>query len=180
MTVMTRTIRSTRAQSQRVLGVDASLRSTGLALVQARGSLMEALEYDVVKNPADRPFSACLKNLTEATSRISADGHPQAVAVEGIFYCKNVKTAVILGAARGAIISACAMAELPIYEYAPRVIKQSVAGYGNADKEQVRKMIMAIFKLNDEPREDAADALAIAMCHLQHASHNALLRPKTI
>ncbi len=155
----------------RILGVDTSLRSTGVALIQARGSACETLEYERVKNPPDRPLSACLAHLARAMDAILARGRPQAAALEGIFFCKNVKTAVILGEARGVVIAACAAAGVPVHEYSPRRVKQAVVGYGNADKQQVRKMVMAILKLNAEPHEDAADALAIALCHL-HASGN--------
>lgn len=150
----------------RVLGVDTSLRSTGVALIQARGSVYETLEYERVKNPPTRSLSACLAHLQRAVDEILVREKPDAAALEDIFFCKNVKTAVILGEARGVVIAACAAAGVPVYEYSPRRVKQAVVGYGNADKEQVRKMVMAILKLDEEPQEDAADALAIALCHL--------------
>ncbi len=150
----------------RVLGIDTSLRSTGVALIRARGSLYETMAYELVKNSSDRPLSACLEHLSRAIGEIIARGKPQVAAVEGVFFCKNVKTAVVLGEARGVVIAACASAGVPVYEYSPRRVKQAVVGYGNADKEQVRKMVMAILKLREVPHEDAADALAIALCHL--------------
>jgi crossover junction endodeoxyribonuclease RuvC len=164
----------------RVLGVDTSLRSTGVALVQARGAAYETLEYQLVKNPAGRPLSACLEHLSRAISEIVACGKPQAAALEGIFFCKNVKTAVILGEARGVVIAACACAGVPVYEYSPRRVKQAVVGWGNADKLQVRKMVMSILKLNEEPHEDASDALAIALCHLHTTGRLAGLTAKEI
>ncbi len=164
----------------RVLGVDTSLRSTGVALVAARGSRYAALEYELVKNPPGRPLSACLEHLSRSLAGILARGRPQAAAVEGVFFCKNVKTAVILGEARGVVIAACAAAGVPVFEYSPRRVKQAVAGYGQADKEQVRKMVMAILGLAEEPHEDAADALAIAICHLHRSGRGAGPREKAI
>ena len=91
---------------------------------------------------------------------------PRAVAIEGVFFARNVKTSVVLGEARGAVIAAAAGAGLPVYEYQPRRVKQAVAAYGAAGKEQVRRMVMTLLNLEHEPPEDAADALAIAFCHL--------------
>ena len=90
---------------------------------------------------------------------------PDTVAIEGIFFCKNVKTAFILGEARGTVISTCAGAGLPVYEYAPRKVKQGVVGRGAADKSQVAQMIKTLLGLKEIPQNDAADALAIAYCH---------------
>jgi crossover junction endodeoxyribonuclease RuvC len=160
--------------------VDTSLRSTGVALIRARGSQAEALAYELVKNPPGRPLSACLKHLAQSMAEILARGKPQAAALEDIFFCKNVKTAMILGEARGVVIAACASAGVPVYEYSPRRVKQAVVGYGNADKSQVRRMVMAMLNLNEEPHEDAADALAIALCHLHAAGRYAGLMGKAI
>ena len=177
-------VRRAAAPSQiscaRVLGVDTSLRSTGIALVQAHGAVYETLNYELVKNPSGRPLSACLAHLHQAMDVILAKGKPDAVSLEGIFFCKNVKTAVILGEARGVVIAACAAAGVPVYEYSPRRVKQAVVGFGNAGKEQVRKMVMAILKLREEPHEDAADALAIALCHLHTVGRWAGLTGKAI
>lgn len=93
---------------------------------------------------------------------------PEVVAIEGIFYSKNVITAFILGEARGAVITTCATAGLPIHEYAPRKVKQGVVGRGNADKAQVAQMMKSLLGLKEVPQNDAADALAIAFCHATH------------
>lgn len=158
------------------MGVDTSLRSTGLALIEARGARCRTLEYEVAKNPAQRPLSDCLSHLHRAVTAWLARGRPTAVAIEGIFFCKNVKTAVILGEARGAVIAACALVGAPVFEYSPRRVKQAVVGYGAAGKEQVRRMVTTLLCLPDEPHEDAADALAIALCHAQ-ALHTRRLQP---
>jgi len=118
--------------------------------------------------------------LNEGVADIIDRTEPSAAAIEGVFYCKNVKTALILGEARGAAIAACAAKGLPIYEYAPRRVKQAVVGFGSASKEQVRKMVMTILALETEPQEDAGDALAIAICHLHNRTAHAALMPKGI
>ena len=105
---------------------------------------------------------------------------PEAVAIEGVFFCKNAATVVKLGEARGAVIALCAGNNLPVYEYAPRRVKQSVVGFGGAEKEQVRKMVMTLLALREEPREDESDALAIALCHLHSRTGVAALMAKPI
>jgi len=94
--------------------------------------------------------------------------HPDVVSIEGAFYCKNVKTAMVLGEARGVAIAACARHGLAIYEYAPRRVKQALVGYGRAEKDQVAKMVKMLLGLEEQPQSDAADALAIAICHIHN------------
>lgn len=160
----------TPAPAKRVLGVDTSLRSSGVAVVQAHGSRLESVEFGLIKNPPARSVSQCLHNLALNIAELIERYHPDAAAVEGIFFCKNIKTVLSLGQARGVVLAACAAADVPVYEYPPRRVKQSVTGYGNAGKEQVRRMIMAVLNLSETPSEDAADALAIAVCHLYGVS----------
>ncbi len=170
-----------RQPAPRVMGLDTSLRSSGVAVVQARGSILEAIEYCVIRNPPARPVSRCLQHLSQSLADIIRRLEPDAVAIEGVFFCKNVKTALALGQARGAALAAIAAAGLPVYEYPPRRVKLAVTGYGAADKDQVRRMIVALLRLRDEPQEDAADALAIAVCHLHGATRfHGALAPKEI
>lgn len=149
-----------------VLGVDTSLRSSGAAVLRSCGTQLEVIEYSVIKNPASRLLSESLHYLSCSIADIIARLQPDAAAVEGIFFCKNSKTALALGQARGVVLAACAAANLPVYEYPPRRVKSAVTGYGAAGKEQVRRMVMGLLSLNEQPHEDAADALAIAVCHL--------------
>jgi len=169
-----------QSKPTRVLGIDTSLRSTGVAVVDAAGSRISAIEYGLLKTADKEPLSVCLKQLHRGLTGIIEKHQPTCVAIEGIFFCKNVKTAVILGEARGAAIAACAAHDLPVYEYAPRRVKQAVVGYGTASKEQVRKMVVSLLRLNDEPQEDASDALAIAICHFHNMTRHAALAPKEI
>lgn len=171
---------STVRQPSRVLGVDTSLRSTGFGIVETKGTKMSAGEYGVLKMPAKRLLSRCLGELSRGISEVIKTTQPEVVAIEGIFYCKNVKTAVILGEARGAVLAACAAADLPVYEYEPRRVKQAVVGFGSAGKDQVCRMVMSLLALREKPAEDASDALAIAICHLHNRSRHEALMPKGI
>jgi len=153
----------------RVLGIDTSLRSTGVGVIEAEGSHIRAREYGTIKNKPALSHSACLRRIHEGICEIVEKESPTAVAIEGIFHFKNIKTAVTLGQARGVVIAVCALADLPVYEYAPRRVKQAVVGYGNAHKSQVGQMIKKLLNLDEVPPEDPADALAIAICHLHCA-----------
>ena len=152
----------------RVMGVDTSLRATGIGIIEASGSRMLPVYYGSIKNPASRSLSACLLFIqAEITSLIIAHA-PTVVAIEGIFYAKNVKTMLLLSHARGVIVAACAQQGIPVYEYAPRRVKMAVAGYGGAQKTQIQKMIKALLHLPAEPQHDAADALALAITYLHN------------
>ena len=164
----------------RVLGVDTAVRSSGVAVVEAKGNSLSAVEHGVIKNQAKLPLSECLKNLQEGLVAIIKRSRPDVAAIEGIFYSRNVKTAVALGHARGVVIAACAAAGVPVYEYAPRRVKQALVGHGSADKTQVRKMVMALLDLGNEPAEDAGDALAMAICHLHNRTRHEMLAPESI
>ncbi len=159
----------------RVLGIDTSLRSTGVGILDAAGSRMTPVYYGTLKNPPGRPLSACLLHLQDEITKLIEAHHPEAVAIEGIFYAKNVKTMLILSHARGAIIAQCARLGLPVYEYEPRRVKMAVAGYGAAQKEQIQKMVKTLLSLHEEPQNDAADALALAITHLHNRTALAAL-----
>jgi len=152
----------------RIMGIDTSLRSTGIGVVDAIGSRMKAVWYGTIKNPAARPLSACLAYIQDEIVKLIETHQPHAVAIEGVFYAKNVKTMMILTHARGVIIAQCARVALPVYEYEPRRVKMAVAGYGAAQKEQVQKMVKTLLNLPEEPQDDAADALALAITHLHN------------
>ncbi len=155
-------------ETLRILGIDASLRSTGLAIVEAQGSRMKAVWHGRVRNPQARPLSACLLALQEAVAAQIEAHRPQAAAIEGVFFSKNVHTTLILGHARGVLIAQCARLGLPVYEYEPRRVKQAVVGFGGAVKEQMQRMVMTLLALPELPQEDEADALALAICHLHN------------
>ena len=159
----------------RVLGIDTSLRSTGVGVLDGAGSRLVPVYYGTVKNPAGRPLSACLLHLQDEIEKLIRAHEPQAVAIEGIFYAKNVKTMLILSHARGTIIAQCARMGLPVYEYEPRRVKLAVVGTGGAQKDQVQKMVKTLLNLPEIPQNDAADALALAITHLHSRSPLAAL-----
>ena len=152
----------------RILGIDTSLRSSGVAVIEAVGNRFTPLFYGLVKNPSPMPRSACLGHIRTDLAALIAEFRPLAAAIEGIFYAKNVRTAMILCHARGVAVDTCAAAGLPVYEYEPRRVKQAVVGRGGATKEQIQRMVTALLGLPKIPPEDAADALAIALTHLHN------------
>ena len=175
-----RTGNLTPPRKVRVLGIDTSLRSTGVGIIDAEGSALKYIDCRPIKNPASRPLSACLLNLCETLHAYLDEFHPDEVAIEGIFYCKNVRTTLILGQARGALISVCARAALPLFEYPPTKVKQAVTGTGTATKDQIQRMMMRSLSLQTLPQEDAGDALAIAITHIHNRSSIAALAPKPL
>ena len=154
----------------RVLGVDTSLRSSGVGLIQGPVKAPQFLTCGTIKNPASLPHSECLRRIDAAVTELIEEHQPGAVAIEGIFFAKNARTAMILGQARGVVIAAAARAGVPVYEYAPRDVKSALSGFGAASKDQVARMITTMLKLKQVPQEDAADALAIALCHLHRTT----------
>lgn len=148
-----------------ILGIDPSLRGTGFGIIQGSGQRWKALAYGVIKNPQNIKVSSCLARINEKTKEICQEFHPDSCAVEGVFYMQNFKISITLGAARGVAIAACASCSVPVYEYAPRKVKQSVAGTGAAGKTRVAEMVRALLGLRETPPPDAADALAIALTH---------------
>jgi crossover junction endodeoxyribonuclease RuvC len=152
--------------AKRVLGIDTSLRSTGVGVVEARGSILKAVDFGFLKTSPKWRHSECLKTIADGIGEMIAKNQPDAVAIEGAFFFKNAKTAMVLAEARGVAIATCAAAGLPVYEYAPRRVKQAVVGVGGAEKKQVARMVMSLLGLREEPQSDAADALALAICHI--------------
>ena len=151
----------------KVLGIDASLRATGLAVIEQEGSHCRALHWEVVKVPAKEPHSECLRRISERVEAVLAGQKPEVASIEGGFYFRNAKVALVLGEVRGVVIAACARAGVPVYEYSPRRAKQNITGWGAAPKEQVARMVKSVLGLDEIPPPDAADALALALCHAQ-------------
>lgn len=148
-----------------ILGIDPSLRSTGWGVIHVENSSFRSLGFGVVDNPAKLSTPACLLRIRDALRSAISTYHPTVVAIEGLIYAQNVKTALVLGQARGAAVLAAAEAGLEVFEYAPRRVKQSVVGVGKAGKNQVGFMVRALLNLTETPESDAADALAIAISH---------------
>lgn len=153
------------------LGVDPGTAIVGYAVVSARGDDLSMIACDVITTPARMPLAERFQQIYQGLVEIIGIYHPQEAAIEELFFAKNVRTAMTVGQARGVAMLALANGGLPISEYTPKQIKQAVTGYGGAGKEQVGEMVRILLKLSAIPRpDDAADAAAVAICHLHTAS----------
>ena len=151
----------------RVLAIDASLRCSGVAIVEATAGKQRAVYFGVIENKTAMRPSSCLVAIRERLADLIREHEPDCCALEAVIYVQSHKTAIALGAARGAAILAAAERGLPIFEYAPTRIKQATVGRGGADKNQVAFMVRAMLGLTETPQSDAADALAIGLTHLR-------------
>lgn len=155
----------------RVLGVDCGIAITGWAVLErkkrySRG-LLNTLSYGVIRTEAKKEMSKRLKKVFKELSGVIQEYKPNCIAIESLFYFKNQKTVMSVGQARGVSILAAAQKGLQVYNYTPLQVKQAVTGYGKASKDQIQRMVKTILGLGEIPRpDDAADALAIAICHL--------------
>lgn len=155
-----------RKKDKLILGIDPGSRLTGYSLVLMRDSTNCVIKYGAIEIPAKMNLSQKLKRIYDSVSRIISEYSPDELAIEEAFYSKNVKSTMIIGQARGAAILAAGQAGVPVAEYSPREIKLSVVGLGNASKSQVQYMVKNLLELKELPRpQDAADALAVALCH---------------
>ena len=150
----------------RVLGIDPSLRGTGLALIEfAAGRQAILLRCRTVRVPARHPMSVALVEIHRAVIELLLDSGARHVALEQTIYVQNFQTAQILGAARGAAMTAAALTGLPVFEYAPLRVKQAVVGAGRASKEQMARTVMALLGHGATLAPDEADAAGVALCH---------------
>jgi|TARA_R110000822_G_scaffold59736_25_gene149067 crossover junction endodeoxyribonuclease RuvC len=149
-----------------ILGIDPGSRKTGFGIIKAIGSKAEYVTSGIIRLPTGE-LPARLKVIFDSVAEIIAEYEPVEMAVEDIFFARDPRAALKLGQARGAAIVAGVTAGLPVAEYAARSVKQSVVGTGAASKEQVQHMVKQLLKLPSAPAEDAADALAVALCHAQ-------------
>jgi crossover junction endodeoxyribonuclease RuvC len=150
-----------------VLGIDPGTAVTGYGVVaRGGGGAVSLRECGVIRTTARAPLPQRLRDIYEGVAELMDRHRPAAVAVEGVFFGKNVRTAVVLGHARGAILLAAALREISVAEYPPAEVKSAVVGTGQATKEQVGFMVQRLLKLKDVPRpHDAADGIAVALCH---------------
>ncbi len=155
----------------RTIGIDPGSRFTGYGIVEGDGRSLKYIHHGTIRLPAGRSFPERLKMIYEQLGSAIGEHKPVSMAVEEVFFAKNVKSALSLGQARGAVLLAGTCAGLSIHEYSALRIKQAVAGYGRASKEQVASMIQRIFRIDALIEPNAADALAVAVCHLNtHSS----------
>ena len=152
------------------LGIDPGTARTGYGLISESERGIVAVAFGVLTTPADWPLPRRLQSLHDQLGQLIALHCPSTAAVEKLFFQKNVRTAMSVGQARGVVLLALAEAGLEVGEYSPREVKLAVAGYGAADKRQIQDMVRSLLGLAERPKpDDAADALAIAICHL-HSS----------
>ncbi|MBI1911645.1 MAG: crossover junction endodeoxyribonuclease RuvC [Deltaproteobacteria bacterium] len=159
----------------RVLGIDPGSINTGYGVVEkgGAGKLLHIAD-GTISAGADMPLPERLLKISEGLKEVFNEFKPEAVAIESLFFSKNVRSAIMLGHARGVALLSAASNGLEVFEYAPRAVKQAVVGYGAATKDQVQKMVKALLKTPAVSKADAADALAIAICHIHHGPKGTL------
>ncbi|MDW7740423.1 MAG: crossover junction endodeoxyribonuclease RuvC [Bacillota bacterium] len=152
----------------RIIGIDPGIAITGYGIIEERGSDYYCLESGCIRTSKDLESSMRLQSIFDQICALVDHHRPVALAIEKIFFSKNVRTAFQVGEARGVIILAAARCSLAVYEYTPLQVKQAVAGYGKAEKNQVQRMVQMLLRLKKIPAvDDEADAMAVALCHLQ-------------
>lgn len=154
----------------RLLALDPALRNTGWAVLEKNGPELRALAWGVIANPPKLLHSGCLVAIREQLAEVIRRHQPAVCAIETTIFVQSYKTAIVLGTARAACLIAAAEHGLPIYEYAPREVKQAAVGRGAAQKDQVAFMIRSMLRLRETPPPDAADALAVGIAHFQNAA----------
>jgi crossover junction endodeoxyribonuclease RuvC len=150
----------------RILGVDPGYAISGYAVVDYEGNKFKVIKYGVIRTPSKMNMQDRLNKLFEKYTLLIEKYKPDHMAIEELFFNKNVKTAIAVGQARGVHIVAAVQNKVPVYEYTPLQVKQGVVGYGRAEKNQVQEMVKMLLNLKTIPKpDDAADALAITICH---------------
>lgn len=163
-----------------VLGVDPSLRGTGWGVVRFGRPQHQALAFGTIRCPARWERSRCLLHILQTLREVTRQHGIGVCAIEGLFFAQNIQTALIMGEARGAALAAIAESGVPIFEIAPRKVKQAVVGFGGAQKSAVAKMVQRMLNLPTIPDADAADALALALTYLQESGRHSLASPKQV
>lgn len=164
----------------RLLGIDPSLRGTGFGVIELANPHPRTLTQGILKCPMSWEQSRCLGRISQGIRDVIKEFQPTVCAVEGLFFAQNLQTALIMGQARGAALAMVAEAGLEIYEISPRKVKQSIVGYGAAQKFAVAKMVQRMLHLEEMPEADAADALAIALAFAQTQTSFSLTLPKRV
>ena len=160
-----------------VLGIDPGTAITGYGLVASDGDALELVGYGTVTTPAGQPLPARLQLLYRGLEEIIALHGPTEAAVEELFFSRNARTALTVGHGRGVALLALADAGLPVAEYKPSQVKQAITGYGQADKAQMQEMVRLLLRLPSVPKpDDAADAIAVAICHIHSVRFENLLQ----
>lgn len=152
-----------------ILGIDPGTAITGYGIIRVLGNQFKPVIYGAITTPAGMAMEKRLVMLYEQLCELIDQYRPEQVAVEELFFNQNVTTGITVGQARGVILLACAQKDIPIYEYTPLQVKQALVGYGRADKKQIQQMVKTFLGLREIPKpDDAADGLAIAICHTHY------------
>ncbi|MBE7056504.1 MAG: crossover junction endodeoxyribonuclease RuvC [Ruminococcaceae bacterium] len=151
-----------------ILGIDPGFAITGYGVIKYEKNKLQLLEYGVVSTKKEMPFTQRLMAIDEKIRELCDIYKPDCCAIEELFFNNNAKTAIAAAQGRGIAVGAVASLKIPVYEYTPLQVKQAVVGYGRAEKKQIQQMVKMILHMEDIPRpDDAADAIAIAICHSQ-------------
>jgi crossover junction endodeoxyribonuclease RuvC len=153
-----------------VLGIDPGVASTGFGVVSVDGPRMGAVDGGVIEAPAGEPIETRLAQIHEALASLVARHEPVAVALEDVYFGRNVRSAIAVGQARGVALLAAAQGGLPCFDYTPQVVKLAVCGSGGAAKDQVQRMVGLLLDIPRPKSDHTADALAVAICHAGHAA----------
>ena len=155
----------------RVLGIDPGVATIGFGVIDADRTTQRLVQYGVISTPAGLPLSRRLLLISQDMSQLLETFSPDEIAVEELFFSKNITTGISVAHGRGVVLLEAERAGIPLYEYTPMQVKQAVVGYGGAEKKQVMLMTQRLLKMTQIPRpDDAADALAIAICHARSAT----------
>ncbi|MCF6092745.1 crossover junction endodeoxyribonuclease RuvC [Microaerobacter geothermalis] len=150
----------------RILGIDPGVAIVGFGIVEKKGSQLKPVQYGSIQTASDLHMAARLKQIYGATLELIEEYQPACLAIEKLFFNRNVTTAITVGQARGVLLLAAEQKRLSISEYTPLQVKMSVVGYGQAEKRQIQEMVRVLLKLKEIPKpDDVADALAIAITH---------------
>lgn len=156
-----------------ILGIDPGLATTGYGIIKTQNGKLEIIDYGSILTDGHLPFDSRLVIIYQAIKKLIFTYKPDILVIEEIFFCKNVKTALRIGHVRGVIILAAIESNCQISEYTPLQVKQAITGFGRADKKQIQEMVKILLNLKTIPTpDDAADALALAICHIHSAKLN--------
>lgn len=155
----------------RILGIDPGVATVGFGVIESDRMQQKMLQYGAITTPAGKPLASRLVQIGDDLTELIGKFQPDEIAIEELFFSKNITTGIAVAHARGIILYVAEKMQIPIYEYTPMQVKQAVVGYGLAEKRQVMDMTKRLLKLKTVPRpDDAADALAIAICHGRSAT----------
>lgn len=159
-----------------ILGIDPGYAITGFGVILYENKRLKVIDYGVIKTGTDVPFPQRLLAIDQALAELNSRHRPHCFVVEELFFSRNTTTAIGTAQARGVAVVAAARAGLPVYEYTPIQVKVAVTGYGRAEKKQIQEMVRVLLNLKEMPKpDDAADALAVAICHAHSGNRDSSL-----